>query len=94
LKKTVFKLLKTVLPLALGVYLVWVFFQNMTEKLLNYFLEALQEATYLWIILTLFLSFFAFIIRTYRWKYSLETLGSKITFNKKIKQKLFTNKFK
>lgn len=52
----------------------------MSEKSLNYFYKALQEANYLWILLALFLSFFAYSIRAYRWKYSLEPLGYKTSF--------------
>jgi uncharacterized protein (TIRG00374 family) len=73
-------LLKIVLPLLLGVYLIWYFFDNMSEKELAGFYKALKNANYFWIFLSLILSFGAFLLRAYRWKYVLEPLGYKTKF--------------
>ena len=73
-------LLKIVLPLLLGVYLIWYFFDNMSEKELAGFYKALQNANYFWIFLSLILSFGAFLLRAYRWKYVLEPMGFKTKF--------------
>ena len=67
MKSIIFKLLKTVLPLLLGVYLVWYFFSNMDENGKHHFYKAIQEANYSWIILSIALSFIAFLLRAYRW---------------------------
>ncbi len=75
LKFSVIGLIKTVLPLALGIYLIWYFFSNMSDQSLEVFYAALQDANYFWIVLSLVLSFCAFAIRAYRWKYVLEPLG-------------------
>ena len=75
MKSIIFKLLKTVLPLLLGVYLVWYFFSNMDENGKHHFYKAIQEADYSWIILSIALSFIAFLLRAYRWKYMLEPMG-------------------
>lgn len=74
-KKAIVNLLKTLLPLALGIYLIWYFFSNMSEDQLSVFYKSLKEANYFWIFVSLLLSFCAFCIRAYRWKYALEPLG-------------------
>jgi uncharacterized protein (TIRG00374 family) len=80
MKKNLFKLLKTVLPLLIGVYLIWYFFKSMSKESLDYFYLALKRANYFWIFLALFFSFICYCIRAYRWKYTLEPLGYKTSF--------------
>jgi uncharacterized membrane protein YbhN (UPF0104 family) len=75
MKKTAGILLKTVLPLALGVYLIWYFFTSMEPEVEAAFYKALREADYFWVFLSLVLSFFALLSRAYRWKYLLEPMG-------------------
>lgn len=70
-------ILKTVVPLLLGVYLVWYFFDSMSEETKLHFYEKLREANYSWIVLSLFISFAGLLSRAYRWKYVLEPLGYK-----------------
>lgn len=81
-KKAILTIVKTVLPLLLGVYLIWVFFANMAEdpKKLAAFYKAIHEANYWWIVLALILGFVAYVSRAYRWKYVLEPLGYKTSF--------------
>ena len=73
-------LVKTVVPLLLGVYLIWVFFAGMTGDAKLLFYKAIREANYLWIVISMILGFIAFISRAYRWKYVLEPLGYKTKF--------------
>ena len=80
MKKTAGILLKTVLPLALGVYLIWYFFTSMEPAAKVTFYKALREANYFWIFLSLLLSFCALLSRAYRWKYLLEPMGYKTPF--------------
>jgi uncharacterized protein (TIRG00374 family) len=80
LKGTIFKLAKTVLPLLLGIYLVWVFFNGMTDKDQLLFNKAIREANYFWIIVSLVLGIVAYFARAYRWKYVLEPLGYTTNF--------------
>lgn len=79
-KISIVGILKTVLPLLLGIYLIWYFFNGMSEKSLEVFYNSLREANYFWIVLALALSFFAFCVRAYRWKYVLEPMGYKTKF--------------
>lgn len=80
MKKAAGILLKTVLPLALGVYLIWYFFHSMEPAVKDAFYKALREANYFWIFCSLLLSFFALLSRAYRWKYLLEPMGYKTPF--------------
>jgi uncharacterized membrane protein YbhN (UPF0104 family) len=80
MKKWIGWILKTVLPLILGAYLVWYFFDRMTSADKAIFYQAIRKADYLWVILSLILSFGALLSRAYRWKYVLEPLGYKTRF--------------
>ena len=73
-------MLKTVLPLALGIYLIWYFFDSMSPVTKEHFYKALKEANYVWIVLSLVISFGGLLSRAYRWKYVLEPLGYKTSF--------------
>ena len=80
MKKVLGILLKTVVPLALGIYLFWYFFQRMDEATRKQFYHSLKTADYTWIILSVVLSVFALFSRAYRWKYLLEPLGYQTSF--------------
>ncbi|MEY4603636.1 MAG: hypothetical protein RIT43_928 [Bacteroidota bacterium] len=80
LNKTVLTLVKTVLPLLLGVYLIWYFFASMDKKALELFYKALYEANYFWIILSLILGYIAYLSRAWRWGLVLEPLGYTTNF--------------
>ena len=68
------KLLKTILPLTLGVVLVWYSLSNISiAKLLVYF----KNADYSWVFLGVFFGFLSHLSRAYRWKFLLEPLGHK-----------------
>ena len=79
-KKLVITLVKTVLPLFLGSYLIWHSFTSMSPKDEIQFYKAIREANYFWIILGLLISTLAFFSRAYRWKFALEPLGYKTKF--------------
>lgn len=75
MKKILLLFLKTIFPLALGVYLIGYFFESMSEESIRQFYKAIKEANYFWIFLSLFLGWIAIISRAQRWKYVLEPLG-------------------
>ena len=71
------KVLKIVLPLALGSFLVWYSLSDISlETLGNYF----KEANYSFIFLGLFFGILSHLSRAYRWKFMLEPLGFKPKF--------------
>ena len=79
-KKLILTLVKTVLPLLIGSYLIWHSFSSMSEQDSVQFYKAIKEANYFWIIISMILGFVAFLSRAYRWKYVLEPLGYKTKF--------------
>lgn len=79
-KKLLFSILKTVLPLFLGIYLFWYFFTSMKSEDKEIFYRAIGEANYFWIILSMILGVVAYFSRAYRWKYVLEPLGYETSF--------------
>ncbi len=80
-KKAILTFVKTVLPLLLGVYLIWIFFSSMSPESKTLFYKAIREANYFWIVLSLLLGVGAYFSRAYRWKYVLEPLGYKTKFS-------------
>ena len=77
MKDQIFKVLKIIIPVSIGVYLTWFFISNSTEIEKQYFLQSFKEANYGWIFIALFLAFSSHLSRAYRWKYLLEPLGYK-----------------
>jgi glycosyltransferase 2 family protein len=75
MKKYILLFLKTVFPLALGVYLIVYFFKSMSDESVQQFYKAIKEANYFWILLSLFIGWIALISRAQRWKYVLEPMG-------------------
>ena len=80
-KGTLSKVLKTVLPLILGVYLIWFFFSSMSAEDKEHFYRAFfRDANYSWIFLSLIFGVMALLARAQRWKYVLEPIGYKTKF--------------
>lgn len=75
------KILKTILPLALGGFLVWYSLSGISlETLGTYF----KEANYSYIFLGLFFGILSHLSRAYRWKFMLEPLGFKPKFTNSV----------
>ena len=74
------KALKFILPLVLGVYLLWHFYTAMDKQTKVVFFKAIEEADYFWIILSLFIGWASHLVRAYRWRYLLEPLSLKPKF--------------
>ena len=71
------KILKIILPLALGGFLVWYSLTIVSpEKLATYF----KNANYPWVLLGLIFGILSHISRAYRWKFLLEPIGFKPKF--------------
>ena len=74
-KQHAFSIIKVVLPLLIGFYLLWHFYSAMDLQTKKVFFKAINEANYFWIILSVILGFISHLIRAYRWKYLLEPVG-------------------
>jgi len=79
-KKVALNTIKIVLPLLVGIYIIWdVFGQLDPEEKESMFLS-LQEAQYGWIAFSVIFGIFSHISRAYRWQYLLAPLGYKPHF--------------
>jgi len=71
------KIIKTILPLVLGGFLVWYSLSGMDkEKMLTY----IKTANYWWVALGLFFGVLSHLSRAYRWKFLLQPMGYKPDF--------------
>ena len=68
---------KVFLPLALGIYLTWYFFEQMSDQAMESFKKALREADYGIVFCSLILGVISYWSRALRWKYTLEPMGFK-----------------
>jgi uncharacterized membrane protein YbhN (UPF0104 family) len=66
--------LKFILPLGLGVYLLWHFYAAMDSSTKDVFFQAVREADYFWIIFSLLIGWASHLVRAQRWKYLLEPM--------------------
>jgi len=76
LKKSFF----TLIPIAIGIGLIWYFLAQLTPKDKVDILDSFKSANYLWILLSLFLGILSHFSRAYRWRFLLEPLGYKPKF--------------
>ena len=75
------KILKTILPLILGVFLVWYSLSKISiDVLIGYF----KKANYCLVFLGLFFGVLSHLSRAYRWKFMLEPLGFKPKFTNSV----------
>ncbi|MFI0428851.1 lysylphosphatidylglycerol synthase transmembrane domain-containing protein [Mariniflexile sp. HMF6888] len=73
--------LRILLPLLLGVFLVWYSLSKVSvEEIWVY----LQKSDYLWIIFGMFLGLLSHLSRAYRWRFQLEPMGYNIKFGNSI----------
>jgi uncharacterized protein (TIRG00374 family) len=75
LKKYSLQFLKVALPLGIGLYLMWHFYNAMDDETRKIFFTAIREADYVWIGISLILGWFSHIIRAYKWRYLLDPLN-------------------
>lgn len=74
------KIIFTLLPIALGVFLIWLPLSKLSTDDFETIKAAFKNANYYWILLALFLGFLSHASRAYRWKYLLQPLGYKLSF--------------
>ena len=77
MKKFLVGSLKVIIPLGLGLFLVWWFVQGLTEQDKAAILDAFKRANYTWVWISLIPAVLSHLSRAYRWKYTLEPLGYK-----------------
>ncbi len=75
MKKLVGNLLKIVLPLGLGIGLIFYYVNAFSEEQIDEIYQAFLKADYGWIIFSLVFAVLSHLSRAYRWKYTLRPLG-------------------
>lgn len=77
MKTNIKKTLKIVLPLLLGVFLVW---YSISKVSVDVIWEYLKASKYWWIVFGVFLGLLSHLSRAYRWRFQLEPMGYNIKF--------------
>ena len=81
MNKQVLKVLKILLPLALGVLLV---LYSLSKVSISELLVYIKKANYNWILLGMFLGMLSHLSRAYRWLFQLEPMGYKVKFGNSV----------
>ena len=69
------KILKIVLPITLGVFLVWYLYISTTPDQRSEILHYIKEADPAWVCLSIFIGILSHVSRAIRWNYLLEPMG-------------------
>ena len=80
MKKRFKKITLIILPVALGVFLIWWSLSALSESDKLEIKNALKNVNYFWVFISLFLGLLSHLSRAYRWKFLLAPLGYKIHF--------------
>jgi len=75
LKNSIKKIISIILPLALGVFLVYFAYNQFTEEQLQDIKIQFKNANYNFILISSVFSLISFASRAYRWKYSIDYMG-------------------
>ncbi|PKA98011.1 hypothetical protein B0O79_1691 [Flavobacteriaceae bacterium MAR_2009_75] len=75
MKSTLKKSLKTILPIALGVFLVWYWYQSTSKTERDQILFYIKSADLFWVSASMLLGVLGHISRAIRWNYLLQPLG-------------------
>ena len=75
MKFSVSKVLKTIAPLGIGIFLIWYSLGDLSNDERQLLWEQIQSANPYWLLLSVFIGILSHISRAYRWKYLLEPLG-------------------
>ncbi|MBD0823519.1 lysylphosphatidylglycerol synthase transmembrane domain-containing protein [Aestuariibaculum marinum] len=77
MKLKITKVLKIVLPLLLGVFLVW---YSLSKVSIGEIWQYLKESDYGWIVFGVFLGLLSHMSRAYRWRFQLEPMGYHVRY--------------
>lgn len=80
MKRKLISILKILIPVSFGVFLIWLFYDALCEQQKVDLFAAFKKADYFWVFVSLLFGFASHISRAYRWKYQLEPLGYKVGF--------------
>ena len=75
MKKRIIQILKVIIPVSLGIFLVVKIYSSLSAEQKDALFEAFREANYFWVALSFFMGVLSHWIRGYRWKFQLEAMG-------------------
>lgn len=75
MKKSFGTLLKVIIPLGLGLFLIWYIYNSFTPQQLTETKSYFSDANYGFVFLSVLLSILSHVSRSYRWNFMLEPLG-------------------
>lgn len=81
MNKKIVKTLKIILPILLGVFLIWYALHDVPMSTIYKYWKSADKS---WILLGVFLGLLSHLSRAYRWLYQLEPLGYKVKFGNSI----------
>ena len=81
MKKSIIKILKIILPLTLGVFLIWYSLNSATPQERQDLLDNITAANPWFILLSMLFGLLSHLSRAYRWSYLLEPMGYKPKFS-------------
>ena len=80
MKSAVIRVLKVLIPLALGIWLIYYFYDQLSEQQRTELFTAFMQANLWWFLLAALLSWSSHLIRAWRWRYLLEHMGYTVGF--------------
>jgi uncharacterized protein (TIRG00374 family) len=81
LKATIRKFLSLLIPLFIGIGIIYYQFTTLTPNDLNKIKISFMKADYFYVLLSLIVSLFGYWSRAYRWKFALQHLGYRTKFH-------------
>jgi hypothetical protein len=75
LKKRAVQLAKILIPVGLGIYLIWHIYRQLSADQRVELFNAFERANYFWVICSIAMGLLSHWIRGYRWSFQLEAMG-------------------
>lgn len=75
MQKNFIAILKIILPLGLGLFLIWLVFKDLTDKDITEIKASFNDINYSFLILSVIFGVISHLSRAWRWKYPLNHLG-------------------
>lgn len=75
MKKKIFDILKIVVPISIGIFLVLHIYNQLDSTQRQAVFDSFKRANYFWIILSILMGVTSHWVRGYRWKYQLSAMG-------------------
>ncbi len=80
MKKTLINILKFIIPLGLGIFLIWLVIKDLTPQDRTNVWQSFKDANYFWVFVTMIAGLLSHLSRAYRWLLMLESMGYKSKF--------------